>query len=266
MNVYLFELKRQWKGVLTWTVTLLLVLTALMLAVYPTYLNSRTAVEAVLKDFPPEFAAAFGMSVADIFSYSGFYAFGFLYIQLCGAIMACILGLSIFAREKRSKCMDFLLTKPQSRASLFLSKLLAAVTLLVLSNMAYISTMLLLYHYSPETNAPLSHALLAASALFLIELLFLAISTFGAVFAKRIRSVAGTAMAIGFGGFILTAVDSLLGEDMARLIAPFKYFDMSLAFAQGQFEWPYLLLCKLLTLVLLGAAFARYVKSDVHAV
>lgn len=266
MNVFAFELRHQWKSVLSWTLILVLILLALMVAVYPVYLEGRSAVESILSGFPPAFTAALGLNLDDIFSYGGFYSFSSLYIQLCGAIMASMLGLGIFAREKRSKCTDFILTKPKSRHSLFMAKLLAALTLLTLSNIVYITALLLVYQAAPQSTAPLDHALLAASAVFFIELLFLAISVSVAVFSKKVRSLVGSAMAIGFGGFILTAVHSLLGEEWARYIAPMKYFNVGMAFSEGMFEAPYVITCAVLTVALLSLSFVRYITSDEHAV
>ncbi len=266
MNVYRFELRRQWKSVFSWTLVLSLLLAALMVAVYPVYLGSRADLQKVLEGFPPEFAAAFGVSLDSIFSYGGFYAFCYLYIALCGAIMAASLGLSVFAREKRSKCTDFLLTKPLSRARLFGAKLAVCVALLFLSSLFYSAVFLLICRTAPESAAPLGNVLLAAGALFFIELLFLSIAIAAATFFKKVRSVSGIAVAIGFGGFILTALHSLLEEDWTRYIAPFKYFDVTLAFSQGRYEAPYVLTAAALGLGLLALSFLRYVKSDVHAV
>lgn len=266
MNVYAFELKREWKSALSWTVTLAVLLWVLMALIYPIYLDSRTDVQAVLDGFPPEFSAAFGISMDDIFGYGGFYAFSYLYLSLCGAMMAAALGLSMFAREKRGKCTDFLLTKPKSRGALFGAKLGAALTLLTASNILYIGIGLLIYRASPQSSAPMSHALLAFSAMLWIELFFLAVAVFVAVFSKKVRSVSGTALAIGMAGFILTAAHSLLEEEAIRYIAPMKYFNVQMAFADGRFEPRYAGTAAILAILLLVLSFVRYQKSDVHAV
>ena len=266
MNVYLFELRRTWKSAASWAAVLLILLGVLMAVVYPVYSNARADVEAAMAGFPPQFAAAFiGVSIDQIFSYGGFYAFGFLYLSLLGAIMASILGLDLFAREKRAKCTDFLMTKPMSRSDLFSAKFLAGLTLLILTNVLYIIVSVILYR-SVVQGASTGRVVLASSALFFTQLVIYAISVLTAVCAKKIRSTSGSSMAIGFGGFVLSALHSILHEDALRYITPYKYFDVTLAFSEGRFETPYVITAAAVTVTLLIIAFVKYCRTDIHAV
>ncbi len=265
MNVFRFELRRTWVGILVWTLVLTSLLGGIIVGALPAFLQSRAGVENMLKSFPPAFAAAFGMQMDNLFSFGGFYAFGFLYFSLFGAIMASGLGLNLFSREKREKCMDFLLTKPRERGRLFLEKLLAALCLIVASNVFFILESLILYRaYAP---APLLYgrALLAASSLLWMELLFLSIGAVIAVFARRVRSVSGLATAIGFAGFLLSALHSLLELENLRYITPFSYYDTAKAFFDGAYEPKYALVGAVLTLVMMAAAYARYTRADIPA-
>jgi len=263
MNVFRFELRRAWVNAAVWTLVLTGLLVGLIAGALPAFLESRVAVENMLASFPP--AAAFGLQLDNLFSFGGFYAFGFLYYSLFGAIMASAIGLDLFSREKREKCMDFLMTKPCTRSRLFLEKLLASLALLLASNAVFMTASMLLYRaYAPDPLLP-GRALLAASSLLLTELVFFAIAAFAAVFAKKIRSVSGTATAIGFAGFLLSALYSLLGEEKLRYITPFKYYDASKAFFDGVFEAKYALVGAVLTLALMIAAYARYTRADIPA-
>ena len=265
MNVFRFELRRAWLGAAIWTLVITGLLVGLITGALPAFLESRVAVENMLAQFPPAFAAAFGMQMDNLFSFGGFYAFGFLYYALFGAIMASGIGLDLFSREKREKCMDFLLTKPRTRNRLFLEKLIAALTMLLVSNAIFILASLVLYRaYAPAPLLP-ERALLAASALLLTELLFLAIGACAAVFARKIRSVSGVATAIGFAGFLLSALHSLLEEEKLRYITPFQYFDAAKAFFDGGFEANYALTGAVVTVALMIAAYVRYTRADIPA-
>ncbi len=265
MNVYLFELRAQLKSSALWTAVLLALLYLLMAAVYPVYYESRAEAEAVLRGFPPQFAAAFALTLETIFSYQGFYSFGFFYLSLLGGIMASDLTLSVFAREKRSKCADFLLVKPISRAGVYVSKLLCCLSVLAAANFLFIALGVILYRVYGPGEASLSRAALAAGALFFTQIVFLAVSAFYAVFAKKVRSVSGTATAVGFAGFLLSALHGILRWDALRYIAPLKYFDVNRAFSEGAFETRYVVMAAVLTTLLLAASFFRYLKSDVPA-
>lgn len=264
MNVYLFELRRAWKSAALWTAVLLALLIALIAGFYPAFLNSRAEVERALSNFPPEFAAAFGMQLDNLFSYAGFYTFCFLYLSLLGTIMAASLGLDMFAREKRAKCTDFILTKPRTRGGIFAAKLLSVLTLLAIANVLYVAVSLILCRaYGQES---MGRAALAALALFFTQLVMLSVAVAAAVFMRRVRSVSANATMIGFGGFLLTALHSLLEDDALRYIAPYKYFSVSLAFFEGRFETPYVLTAAAITLVLLAVSYMNYCRDDVRAV
>ena len=265
MNVFRFELGRAWKNAAGWTLLILALLGGLVIGALPMFLESRAGVEAMLANFPPAFAAAFGLALDNLFSFGGFYAFGFLYYSLFGAIMVASIGLDLFSREKREKCQDFLLTKPRLRSRLFFEKLAAALAMIVASNALFAIESLALYRaYAPVPDQP-ERALLAASALFFTELVILAIAIFAAVFAKKVRSVSGAATAIGFGGFLLSALQSILEEDMLLYITPYKYFDATKAFFDGAFETRFVVTAAVLSLVLMLAAYFKYTRADVPA-
>jgi len=265
MNVFRFELRRAWLSVAIWTLIILGLLGGLIIGALPAFLESRTAVEAMLTNFPPAFRAAFGMQMDNLFSFGGFYSFGYLYYSLFGAIMTATIGLDLFSREKREKCMDFLLTKPRGRSRLFGEKLLAALALLVGSNLLFIIESLVLYRtYAPAPDQ-MGRALLASSALLFTELVILAVAVLIAVFARRVRSVSGLATAIGIGGFVLSALHSLLEEEALRYITVYKYFDVSKAFFEGRFDTPYVITAVVLSLACFLAAYTKYTRSDIPA-
>jgi ABC-2 type transport system permease protein len=265
MNVYLFELRRECRGAAIWTAVILLFHFCMITAVYPVLIDSRPAVEAALNGFPPVFKAAFGMMFGDIFSYGGFSSFVFMYISLAGGIMAASLGLSVSSREKRAGCSDFLMTKPMSRAGLFSFKLLASLMLLLISNVFYIALSTLLYIRFGDGGG-IKNAVLAACALLFVELIFLAAGFFWGIFARRVRTVAGSSILLGFGGFILTALHSILDEDWLRYLAPYRYFDVFAAYSQGRFETEYVILAAVLTAGMLAAAGAKYCRGELQTV
>ncbi|MCE5189168.1 MAG: ABC transporter permease subunit [Eubacteriales bacterium] len=265
MNVFRFELRRAWVGAAVWTLVILGLLGGLIIGALPAFLDSRAGVEAMLGSFPPAFAAAFGLEMDNLFSFGGFYTFGFLYYSLFGAILVAGIGLDLFSREKREKCMDFLLTKPRRRSRLFGEKLLAALTLMFCSNALFVAESLALYRAYAPAPLQMGYALLAAVSLFFTELVMFSIAVFAAVFARRIRSVSGTATAIGFAGFLLSALHSLLEEAALRYITPYQYFDVGKAFFEGRFETPYVLTAAVVTLALLALSYWKYTRADIPA-
>jgi ABC-2 type transport system permease protein len=266
LNIYLFELRAQIKSFIIWTIVLLSALFAFMVGIYPVFYQSLDEVLQMLKGFPPEFAAAFGLNIADFFSYNGFFCFVYSYIAIIGAIMATSLALSTFAREKRSKCVDFLLTKPKNRGNIFCAKLLSNLTILVITNIAFIVTVVIMYRSANEDASLVGKFVLAASGLFFAQLVFLAVGILYATFAKKVRSVSGIATAFGFAGFILSALVGILKEEAIRYIAPLKYFDPIAVFASGGYEGKYVATAVIVIAVSIGLSYVKYCKSDAHAV
>lgn len=263
MSIFLFEYKVQLKNMMLWAASLVGVLLLFMLGIYPVFHNSIEDVLQVISGFPPEFAAAFNFDIAAMFDVGGFFSFAFAYISLVGAIMAVSIGVSAFSREKRSKCVDFILTKPVSREQVFLSKLQSCFLSLVSVNVVYIAVCYMVLSGEAVESGTI---FLAALALFLTQLVFLSAGICLAVFLKKVRSVSGIATAIGFGAFILSALLNIMNEEKIRFIAPLKYFDPTELFKSGAFELPYAVMGAAVIIVTLCAAFVWFCKSDTHAV
>ena len=265
MNVYKFELKRLMGSVLTWSVTIALMVLFLMKGFYPAMMGSRESVEKIFANFPPEMLVAFGMDVNRMFSYEGFLSFSNIYIGLLSAMMAVSIALQVFAREKRDKCTDFLLTRPIKRSEVFWSKFMAGLTSLSIFGILY--GVVVLFDFNAQNLTPLYENSLVYYILspFLTMLLFFILATLYAVYSKRVRTIAGAATAFAFGAFILSAIVDLLEKDFLRFFAPLDYFNTGYVLEHGGFDFP--LVITALVLFVLGTAvvFWRYNTHDVQA-
>ena len=266
MNIYLFELKAQIKNFVIWTIVILFSYFIFMFGMYPIFYDSMKTVIQMLSGFPPEFAAAFGFNISAISSYGGFFGFVFGYIAMIGAIMAVSLTVSTFAREKRSKCADFLLTKPISRGNIFFAKLLSNLTVLVATNIIFVAAVIMLFRGANQDESIIGKFILAACGLFFTQLVFLSLGIFFATNAKRVRSVSGIATAFGFAGFILSALVNILKEEAVRFIAPLKFFDPIPVFTAGGFELKYVVTAAAITIACIVISCLEFCGSDAHSV
>lgn len=234
--------------------------------IYPIFYSSLEDVQKMLSKFPPAFAAAFGMSINDLFSYGGFFSLSYVYLSLVGAIMAVSFAVSSFAREKRAKCSDFLLTKPVSRFRIFNAKLLANLSLLILCNLFFVVAVIAVHKSASPEEGLTGQMVLAAMGLFFTQIVFYTIGIFFATFAKKIRSVSGIATAFGFGGFILSALYNIFEKEILRYAAPLKYFNTSDVFENGGFDARYVITAGIVVVAGLLVSYWKYCKSDSHAV
>jgi ABC-type transport system involved in multi-copper enzyme maturation permease subunit len=268
MNVFAFELRRQTRGFFIGVVVLLGTTVLFMVGAYPIYRDAKADVEQVLEGFPPQFAAAFGVT-GDIFSFGGFFRFSSLYFMLIVAIMGAAWGLSVFGREKRSHTTDFLFTMPVSRARLFVAKLAACLVMIIALNALFAGTLAMIYQtYDDDPTAmaiPVGNLLLAARSLAGVQVMFLAFSMIFAAWARRIRSVSGVATAFGVLGFMLVALPELTGEEKYRIISPMSYFNVSEALEHGRYESGYMLLFAAVTIACMVVSAVKYLRSDVRA-
>jgi len=266
LNTFVFEFKSQVKSFIIWAISILLAYAIFIGAVYPAFSSDLDTVTKVISSYPKPFMELFGFQIENLFSYSGFFSFAFTYMSLIGAIMASITAVSIFSREKRAGCMDFILTKPASRYKIMNAKLLTGILILLVTNVLFVGMATLMYIQKGDGKVSTTTFVLAACALFFTQLMFFSFGMAYAIYAKRVRSVSGIATAIGFGAFILTALSNLIDNDAARYMAVLKYFDPYDVFTNGGFQIKFVLTAIIITALCVVLAYDRYCRSDVRAV
>ncbi len=104
--------------------------------------------------------------------------------------------------------------------------------------------------------------MLASLSLLFTQLVFLSIGAAYAVFARKVRSVSGVATAIGFAGFIMTALYSVIKEEFLRYVAPLGYFNPEAVFDTGGYEAIYVITAAVVVFCCIAAAYLKYAKSD----
>ncbi len=263
MNVFLFELKAQLKSFIIWTAVLIIMLLVFMAGVFPIYKESANDITAIMQNFPQGFLEAFGFSVSTMFSTGGFYGFTYGYTGLVGAIMAVSIALSVFAREKKAKCVDFIMTKPVFRSRIFLYKLYACLAFITAANILYFLVSVLIFAANSDVSA--GQGALAACSLYFTQLAFLSLGILLSVLFKHVRSIPGIAAAAGFSAFILNAMVNIIDEDWVRFFAPLKYFDAADVFFKGGFDVRFCLTGIILTALCFLYSYYRYAHSDIKA-
>jgi ABC-2 type transport system permease protein len=262
MNVFKFELKRSFLSMVGWTVGMVACVSVFMQGMFPIYSDSIDQIMILIQSFPKEFLAAFGFST-DMFSFAGFYAFSFTYLTLLGVMFSCTVTLQIFAREKRGHCQEFLYAKPMTRQKIFLEKLAAVLSLLVVSNVVLVAWAGLVTVLADE-NELLGKIVLASFSIFCTELLFMAFVILYSIQARKVRTISGAAMAFAFAGFILSALSSLIDKVEMRYIAPFKYFDPFQAVMNGTYEMEYVITAIVIFVAVMAVAATRFFNKDVR--
>lgn len=265
MNMYIHELKSLRKSTIIW-ICAMIALAVIYFSIYPSLVNDAADFKKLLGAYPPSVRAMLGISIDNITSILGFYSMIFSFITLCGAIQAMNLGLSILSKESRERTADFLLVKPVSRVAIVNSKLLAALTMLLATNIIYYAAASMVANIVKTTDYSNKLFFMISLTMFFIQLIFLAIGVFVSVFFTKMKSVLPISLGVVFGFYIIGALIATGKNDGARFISPFKYFDIAYIIKNSSYEVSYLITGAVIVIAAIVASYIIYTKKDIHAV
>jgi ABC-2 type transport system permease protein len=265
MNMYLHELKAYRKSTIIWTLSLVAV-TMFFLSLFPSITKDAEEFKKLLEGYPEALRKAIGLNIENIASILGFYSYTFLYITLCGAIQAMNLGVSIFSKEVREKTADFLLTKPVTRTQILTSKLLAALTSLVVTNVVYLAAANIMASQVSTEDYSSKIFFLISITLFFIQLIFLALGMIISVIVRKIKSVLTVSLSTVFALFIVGMLSSTAEDEAMRYLSPFKYFDTDYIIKNSGYETSFFIAGIGIIIASIVASYFIYNKRDIHAV
>jgi len=203
MNIYLFELKMHKKSIIIWSFAIMFWIMFYM-AFYPMISADGDAFDMVMDEFPKEFLSMFGMnSDLPMSSILGYFALTFSMSQIPIAIQSANYGFSLLSIEERELTADFLLSKPIKRDKIIISKFLAALTSLTITNIfIWISSLVSLYLFKGDQNIQMSYVYTLLSSVIFFQLFFLSVGMIVSVLIKKVSSVLSFSMALTLGSFL----------------------------------------------------------------
>jgi ABC-2 type transport system permease protein len=266
MNIFLYELKSLRKSAIIWICSLI-ALAALYLSIYPSMAKDAVDFKNLISNYPPAVRAMLGINLDYITSILGFYSMIFSFIALCGAIQAMNLGVSILSKETRERTADFLLVKPVSRSVIVSSKLLAAFTTLLITNIVFCAASSVIANSVKTADFSGKLFFMINLTLFFIQLMFLGLGVVISVFFKKLKSVLPISLGVVFGLYMIGALLATgKNDDIARFISPFKYFDIPYIIKNANYETTYLITGAAIVIITIVESYMIYIKKDIHAV
>lgn len=265
MNMFLHELKSYRKSTIIWTFSIVLI-TIFFLSIYPAYANNAEDVKKLLQGYSDNVLKAAGVNVSTLFTMIGFYSFVFGYILLCGAIQAMNLGTAILSKEIREKTADFLLTKPVSRESVMTAKLLAGLVCLVITNAFFLITAHLMATKVKIDDYDIKVFLMISVTMFFVQLMFFSLGIIISVIVGKIRSVLAVSLGTVFGFFVISMINSIIGDKNLRYLSPFNYFDSSYIARNSAYETSFAVVAVILVVGFIVSSYVIYSNKDIHAV
>ncbi len=263
MNIFRQELRMSSRSVITWSVAVA-ALILVFVSLFSSFAQDAALLNEMMAKFPEELLAAFGMTGVDLSTILGFFSLAFLFVQVCLAIQAANYGFSLVSIEEREWTADFLLAKPVGRTRILTSKLLAALSGLIITDIVvWIASFLFINVFKGDaTYEPGSLALLLLS-IVPFQLFFLAVGLVISLLVKRVRSVTPYAMALAFGMYVLSAFGDLLGEVALEKVTPFKHFDASYIIQHGAYDLPLVLISVAAIVISVLGSYVLYARRDI---
>ena len=266
MNIYRHEFKTYLRSVITWSVAI-----AILILVFVSLFSSFAADAALLNEmmakFPPQLLTAFGMNGVDLSTILGYFSLTLLFVQLCLAIQASNYGFSLVSIEEREWTADFLVAKPVGRAQIMTSKLLAALSGLILTDIVvWVASFLSISLFKGNAMVETSPLLLLLLSIVPFQLFFLSVGLVISLLVKRIRSVMPYSMGLAFGMYVLSVFGDMLGTSALEKITPFKHFDPNYIIQHGAYDLPLVLISISVIVISLAGSYALYTRRDIPTV
>jgi len=208
---------------------------------------------------------ALNMRAFNLTTLSGFYGVMFIYFGLLGAIAAAMWGSDMISKEERDKTVEFSLVLPVSRSRVVTAKALAAlVNCVAFVLITWGVSLVAVRQYNPD-RAFYDLLALEMQAMFLIELIFLALGLLLGCAMKQYKRSASTAVGIILATYLMSIL-SVMQErlDFLKYLTPFRYYDAGELFRNGKMDGTYLLLSAAIIVVCVVGAYWAYGRRDLY--
>jgi ABC-2 type transport system permease protein len=263
LNIFIRELKANLKSLVIWSAIIMLLIT-IAVAKFSAFAGNPDML-AILDSMPPAVLDAMNMRAFNLTTLSGFYGLMFIYFGLMGAIAAAMWGSDIISKEERDKTVEFSLVLPVSRSRVVTAKALAAlVNCIAFVLITWAVSLVAVRSYNPD-QVFFDYLALEMQAMFLIELIFLAIGLLLGCAMQRYKLSSSTAVGIILVTYFMSIVSSMQENlDFLKYFTPFRYFEAGELFHSGQMNNAYLLISAMIIAVSLVAAYWIYDKRDLY--
>ena len=263
MNIFLRELKANLKSLVIWCgIMLLLIFVAV--AKFSAFAGDPSML-AILNSMPKALVDAMSLKAFNLTTLSGFYGLMFLYFALLGGIAAAMWASDIVSKEERDKTVEFSLVLPVSRSKVITAKLLTVLfNCIIFVLVTWGVSLVSVQHYNPD-QAFYNFLTLEMEAMFVIELVFIAVGLLLGCAMKQYKRSGSTAIAIILLTYFLAIISGMEPKlDFLKYFTPFKYFDAGELFRSGSLNWAYVLISAAIVVVCVVLSYITYNKRDLY--
>jgi ABC-2 type transport system permease protein len=227
LNLVLKEIRRNLVFFVVWAF-IMCGLIFFTMSLFPVFTKNQPQLSAMMKLIPAAALKFRGvMNPMDMFSILGFYAANnTVYMLLFGSIFSAVMGASIILKESSERTAEFLMSKPLTRAKIFLSKSAVFLACLVAVNTLAFVTGLISFEVFKGSAYKIGPYYILSVYTLLVNLLFGSAGLFISVLAKRAKPVTLQAGAMVILFYFIYTI-SRITETAVKFgyLSPFKYVD-----------------------------------------
>jgi ABC-2 type transport system permease protein len=263
MNIFRRELRANRRSLIIWCVIAVLFI-ATGFSKFTAY-EGNPEMLALLDSMPPAMLAMINAEAFNLTTITGFFGVMLVYFALILSIAAVMWGSDIIAKEESDKTVEFALTLPVKRSTLITGKTLAAlVNCIILMLVTFGITILSSLRYDTDREF-FNFVVLSMVALFIMQLVFLAVGIFLGCAMKQHRRVGTVAVSI----LLLTYFFSILATlnenfEFLKYLSPFMYFNPATLLHDATIDPVFLLISAGIIAVALAGAYYTYSRRDLY--
>ncbi len=263
MNIFVRELKANFRSLIIWGVIVVLFITV-GISKFSAYAGNPEML-AILDEMPPAVLDALNMRAFNLTTLTGFFGIMFTYFALLLSIAAAMWGSDIISKEERDKTVEFSLTLPVRRSQLVTAKALAAwINCLALLAITWGASLASAQAYQPDGEF-YRFLNLQMLALFLMEMIFLAIGILLGCAMQQYRRVSSVAVSLLLGTYFLSVISTLNKDlEFLKYLSPFKYFDPGAMLRDSRLDMGFVWLSLGVILLSMAGAYWSYSKRDLY--
>ena len=263
MNIFLRELKANFKSLLIWAF-IVIFFAMIGFAKFSAYYGNPELV-AILNDMPAALVDALNMNAFNLTTTTGFFGVMFTYFALIVSIAAAMWGSDIISKEERDKTVEFSLTLPVTRSRVVTAKSLAALVNSIV--LLFVCWGAILYGASnyPQESGFKEYVAISMLALFIMELIFLAVGIFLGSAMKQYKRAGSIAVSLLLATYILSIMAGLSKKlDFLQYFTPFSYFNPAKILQNLSLDLTYVALSLGIIAAAIAGAYLTYNRRDLY--
>ncbi|MFB6467260.1 ABC transporter permease subunit [Cytobacillus sp. Hz8] len=266
MNMYWHELKSLRKTTILWAIAII-ALAALFLSIYSGVAKDAEDFKELLGNYPASIRAMLNVHLEYFSSILGFYSMLFSFISLCGAIQGMNFGVSALSKETRERTADFLLVKPVARSAIVSAKVLASLTMILVTDIVFYGALMVMVNLIDTGSYNEKAFFLINLSMLFLQLIFFAVGLVISVFFNKLKSVLPISLGVVLGFYMISALLATgKNDEVVRFVSPFSYFETAYIIQNIGYDVPYLVASAVIILVAITATYWIYIKKDIHTV